>query len=346
MRIFLASYQSLNINKGGPTYKIKHMARQLQKMGIEVKLFDMWDEQEKYASDTDLFHIFNASVSTFPLANNLNLKKIKYVVNPIFFSNHKAATLRLYNRLDSLWQKLFIRSYSDYTLTKNVCEQAEYILPNTESESLLLQKGLGLSPANFEVIPNGVEERFYHADAKLFEKKYGIKNFILYVGHLGPYRKNGKNIIKALQRIDHPAVIIADVLNNKEGKWCREAIEKSKNIKLIEWLEHDDLLLESAYAASHTFILPTRYETPGRAALEAGLTGANIVITPKGGTREYFEDMVLYPNPDSVPDIVAKIETALNQSRSDRLKEHIRANYIWPIIAEQTKQIYDRVLEK
>lgn len=346
MRIFLASYQSLNINKGGPTYKIEHLAKQLHKMDVEVKLFNMWDEHEKYNADTDLFHIFNASISTFPLAINLNLKKIKYVVNPIFFSNHKAATLRLYNRLDSLWQKFFIRSYSDYSLTKKVCEQAEYILPNTESESLLLQQGLGLSPDNFEVIPNGVEERFYHADAKLFRNKFGLEDFILYVGHLGPYRKNGKNIIKALQKIDHPAVIIADVLNNEEGKWCREAIGKSNNIKLIEWLAHDDPLLESAYAACHTFILPTRYETPGRAALEAGLAGANIVITPNGGTKEYFGDLAFYPNPENVSDLVAKIQVALNKSHTDILKEHIRKNYIWPIIAQQTKRMYDRVLQK
>jgi len=51
------------------------------------------------------------------------------------------------------------------------------------------------------------------------------------------------------------------------------------------------------------FILPTRYETPGRAALEAGLAGANVVITPYGGTREYSEEFAEYAEPHSVDSI-------------------------------------------
>jgi len=43
-------------------------------------------------------------------------------------------------------------------------------------------------------------------------------------------------------------------------------------------------MLASAYAACDVFVLPSMFETPGIAALEAGLAGAKIVITKYGGT--------------------------------------------------------------
>ena len=44
----------------------------------------------------------------------------------------------------------------------------------------------------------------------------------------------------------------------------------------VRWLgasDHDDPLLASAYAAARVFALPSWFETPGLAALEAALAG-------------------------------------------------------------------------
>jgi len=345
MRIHLASYQSIMLNRGGPTYKLLHTKKALEELGVDVKLFDMWDFNLKLSKD-DLVHIFLANISTYSLATNLKLYNAKYVVNPIIFSNHPAWKIKLYQKLEKPINKLFIRSMSDYKITNLICNNAEKILPNTIDEGDLLVKGMNVNRDNMQVIHNGVEARFADASASLFPKKYGLKDFILYVGHLGPDRKNGRNIIKALQQIDHPAVIIADILHNAEGEWCRKEIDRSKNITLIEWLNHDDPLFASAYAACHTFILPTKFETPGRAALEAGLTGANIVITPHGGTKEYFGEFAEYPNPNSVTSIQNAIELALNKKKTLDLSNHIKKNFIWPVIAKETLKMYKNVLKK
>ncbi|MBT4332880.1 MAG: glycosyltransferase [Candidatus Cloacimonetes bacterium] len=345
MRIHLASYQSIMLNRGGPTYKLLHTKKALEELGVDVKLFDMWDFNLKLSKD-DLVHIFLANISTYSLATNLKLYNAKYVVNPIIFSNHPAWKIKLYQKLEKPINKLFIRSMSDYKITNLICNNAEKILPNTIDEGDLLVKGMNVNRDNMQVIHNGVEARFADASASLFPKKYGLKDFILYVGHLGPDRKNGRNIIKALQQIDHPAVIIADILHNAEGEWCRKEIDRSKNITLIEWLNHDDPLFASAYAACHTFILPTKFETPGRAALEAGLAGANIVITPHGGTKEYFGEFAEYPNPNSVTSIQNAIELALNKKKTLDLSNHIKKNFIWPVIAKETLKMYNNVLIK
>ncbi|MBL7086563.1 MAG: glycosyltransferase, partial [Candidatus Cloacimonetes bacterium] len=145
-------------------------------------------------------------------------------------------------------------------------------------------------------------------------------------------------------KIDHPSVIIADILNDEEGAACKEEIENSKNITHINWLKHDDPMFASAYAACHTFILPTRYETPGRAALEAGLAGANVVITPYGGTKEYFEQFAEYAEPSSINSIIQAMKKSLEKKKNSTLKDHIRKYFLWDKIAKKTLSIYQKVL--
>jgi glycosyltransferase involved in cell wall biosynthesis len=345
MKVFFASYPSLSLNRGGPTYKIKYLKEALQQLGVEIILYDPWDLNVEIG-EQDLFHIFNASISTYPITANLALYGTKYVVNPIFFSNHKAAKIKAYMNLEKPFRKIFKRSFSDYTLTKEVCEKAEWVLPNTKAEGDLLIDGLAVDQRKVKVIWNGVEERFRNSDPELFYKKFGLKDFVLNVGHLGPVRKNGLNMIKALKDLDCQVVIIGDVLKTKEGYQCLEEIDNADNILFLNWVKHDDEILSSAYAACHTFVLPARYETPGRAALEAGLAGANVVITPYGGTREYFEDKAIYTEPHSIQDIKNKVSKALNTKRNDDLKEHITANFTWDKIAQTTLELYKTVIDE
>ncbi|KQC06716.1 MAG: hypothetical protein APR54_06805 [Candidatus Cloacimonas sp. SDB] len=342
MRIFFGSYPSLSLNRGGPTYKIQCLKKALEDIGVEVILFDPWDLNVKIEKD-DVFHIFNASLSTYPLTVNLSTYGVKYVVNPIFFSNHKAATIRAYMNLEKPFRHVFKRTYSDYTFTRDICNGAARVLPNTKAEGDLLISGLGIKQESVQVIYNGVEKRFSNSDPALFQKKYNLRDFVLNVGHLGPVRKNGLKMIKALKQLDCQVVIIGDVLKTPEGYECLQEIESARNILFLNWIKHEDKLLESAYAACHTFVLPTRYETPGRAALEAGLAGANVVITPFGGTKEYFENMAEYCDPHSISDIRKKIELALNKKPTEDLKNHILNKFIWEKIAGPTVKVYEEI---
>jgi len=343
MRIFIASYQTLMLNRGGPSYKILKMMEGLKKAGVDARYFNMWDKNLKLKDD-DIVHIFHGHIQTYPLAKNLKAYGAKYLVNPIFYSNHSAAKIKLYRKLESPIKKIFKRSYSDYFFTKYICDNAEMVLPNTQAEADILHKGLEVDKSKMEVVENGVEKRFANASSDLFKQKYGLNDFVLYVGHLGAIRKNGIKIIKAFSELNKPAVIIADVLKNNEGNRCLQLIEKSNNITYLGWVDHDDPLLASAYKACKVFALPTRYETPGRAALEAGLAGANIVITPHGGTKEYFADMAAYANPHSVESIKNKINIAFSKPQNDKLKNHILHNYIWEIIVKKNLKIYEKIL--
>ncbi len=344
MKICFATYPGITITGGGPLVKIHDLKHYLEKKGITVDLFDFWNAGKKL-KDYDLFHIFGGNFAVYDLARHLKTNNVRYVVNPIIFSKHSSSLVRILNNLDIIVKKIVNGIRFDYGYTREICEWAEMVLPNTLDEGELISKGLSITNNKIKVIHNGVSERFLNGDPNLFIEKYGMDNFILSVGHLGPARKNGLALVEALSRINYPAVIIGKIFNG-EGKKIKEVMGRNKNILHIDGVSNDSVELVSAYTACNTFVLPSRFETPGRAALEAGLAGAKIVITPYGGTKEYFKDMAEYVDPYSVDSIKKGIEKTLNKPKDNKLKEHIRQNFLWDKIADETIKVYKEVLNK
>jgi glycosyltransferase involved in cell wall biosynthesis len=227
-----------------------------------------------------------------------------------------------------------------------MCSWATTLLPNSEAEANLVVDGLGAARSKTHMVPNGVDKRFLNADPTPFIKKYGVKDFILNVGHVGQERKNVLALIQALGQIDHPAVIIGRVFEGRYGEACVNEAKKYKHILLLDRLDNDSELLASAYAACKVFALPSLFETPGIAALEAGLAGAKVVITPYGGPKEYFGELAEYVEPRSVDSIRSGIMKALNAQKDDRLQEHIRREFLWQRVAEMTADAYRLTLAR
>jgi glycosyltransferase involved in cell wall biosynthesis len=163
------------------------------------------------------------------------------------------------------------------------------------------------------------------------------------VGHVGHRRKNVLSLIKALGHIDYPAVIVGRIIAGSYGAACVREAAKYKHIVIIEGLKNDSEMLASAYAAADTFVLPSLFETPGIAALEAGLAGAKVVITPHGGTREYFGDMAEYVDPHSVEAIRTGIMRALDRKKDNLLRDHIRKEFLWQHVSRKTAEVYKEI---
>jgi glycosyltransferase involved in cell wall biosynthesis len=344
MKICFACYQSVMLIRGGPHVKILQTKKHLEKLGVNVELFNMWKSAEKI-SDYDLFHLFSANLGVYHIARSLWERKIKFVVNPIFYTRRSGATVRRICWVDKFARKLIRGVWWDYGMFQDICQWAEMVLPNTKAEGNLISEGMGIPQEKIRVIHNGVSKEFLDGDPNLFKEKYGFENYILNVGHIGPDRKNILALIKALSNIDHPSVIIGRITPGGESNQILAESKKNKNILIIDGLDHSSLLLASAYTACDVFVLPSKFETPGRAALEAGLAGAKIVITPHGGTKEYFGDMAEYVDPYSVESIKKGIERSLNKKKSTHLREHIKNNFLWDKIAVDTLAVYKEVLD-
>ena len=341
MKVVVAGYQAVSILHGGPSTQIRNTVKYLPRYGTEVAMFDPWTPLRK--GDCDIFHLFAANIGTYHLAREIHALGIPLVVSSITYSRHSPAFVAIALRAERAFQRLGKGVWFDYTLAADICGWAARVLPNTEAERELLSRGLGVPQPKINVIPNGVDERFYTADPSPFIRQYGLRDFILNVGHTGHARKNVLALIRALAGIDRPAVIIGRFIAGPYGDVCREEAARNKHILLIDGLDNSSEMLASAYAACDTFVLPSQFETPGIAALEAGLAGAKVVITPHGGTKEYFGGMAQYVDPGSVDSIRAGIRAALEKPRTFELREHIRRNFLWQKVAEKTAEAYRSV---
>jgi glycosyltransferase involved in cell wall biosynthesis len=222
---------------------------------------------------------------------------------------------------------------------------ADMVLANTDQELKMIATAFDIPNEKLAKVPNGVEERFYHSTPDLFIKQYGLKDFVLYVGHIGMGRKNLLPLLQILKKTPVQGVLIGPVINTEYGRKCLKIINSSTNLRLIPDLAPDSPLLESAYAACDTFILPSLYETPGLSALEAGLAGAKVCITRYGGTEEYFGEYATYLEPRSEASIEKALQESLIKPKTNHLKEHIRANYLWQNCANILLKKYQDLLQ-
>jgi glycosyltransferase involved in cell wall biosynthesis len=328
--------------KGGPRTQILQTKRGLEELGMKVSLFETGQDLTKI----DLLHLFGANIGTYHLAREIHKLGIPMVVSSIYYTRHSAPFVRSILAADSIVRKFARGTWTDYGIVAEICRWANVVLPNTKKEAKLLQKGLGISSEKIIVVPNGVDKRFYESAPTLFTQQYGIENFVLNVGHVGPERKNVLKLIRALERINAPAVIIGRKEDNEYGRKCLEEAKKNPRLLMLDNIPNDSPLLASAYAACDVFALPSQFETPGIAALEAGLAGAKIVITKYGGTEEYFGSHAEYVEPTSWELIHHGITTALNKEKSDILREFIRKEYLWEHVAQKTLEAYKLVLNR
>jgi len=344
MRICLATYHSVMMLKGGPRTQILQMKRCLEESGVEVSLFNSWAEIQK--DEVDLIHLFGANLGTYHFAREVHKLAIPMVVTPIFFTRHSSPFVRSVVGLHGMIRTIARGTWTDYGLASEICSWARFVLPNTLREAELVQRGLGIPKDKIMIIPNGVEKRFYDADPTLFRKQYGIGDFVLNVGHIGPARKNIFRLICALEDVNVPAVIIGRIEQNEYGLRCLDRAKKNPRLTILDAVPNESEFLASAYAACDVFALPSLFETPGIAALEAALGGAKIAITKYGGTEDYFGPHAEYLEPTSVELIHHAIVTALNKQKNPSLREHVYGEFLWERVAEQTVQIYKRVLSE
>jgi glycosyltransferase involved in cell wall biosynthesis len=219
---------------------------------------------------------------------------------------------------------------------------ADLILPNSRSEAIQLVRLFGVDRRRVFVVPNGVLPAVASASPELFQRRFGSDPFVLSVGRIEP-RKNTLGLIRAMRPLGLPLVVIGEAhpAFPRYAEDCRRA--GADRVAWLGQVDHHDPLLASAYAAARVFALPSWFETPGLAALEAALAGSPVVITPYGSTRDYFGDLVEYARPEREAEIGRAVARCWEAGADPRLSRRIATDYLWPKVAQSTAEAYDQV---
>ncbi|WP_020154093.1 glycosyltransferase family 4 protein [Caldibacillus debilis] len=336
-RVIFGSFHSISIFKGGIYTQLIKTKEALEKKGVKVELFDQWKEYKR--EDLQYFHLFGADLRTYYLGEAVHRKGGNVILSSVYYREINPYFLRLQNKILNKINHL----YSSNKMGKKLSMIAKIILPNSKAEANYIQKAWGVSPEKIFVVPNGVDTKFKDANPDYFYSKYGIKDFLLGVGTLS-HRKNYDLLARLAYEEKIPLVLIGELGNTKKSKSIYDYMQRCKHIIHIPHLNHDHDLLASAYAAAHSLVLPSDFETPGLVALEAGLAGSRIVITEVGGTKEYFGDYADYVKPRDYESLKRGVLSSLNKKKDENLKWHILNNFTWDHVASKTLEAYSRVI--
>ena len=329
---------------GGGENQLVQTGRALEALGVEIRLFSPWVDK---LDDARLLHLFGMSVEGLELARVAKARSIPVVLSPISWHEPRSifalADSKARAAVDVLKWGAKVAFPTAPSWKRALLTLADAVLPNSRAEADQLIRLFGVDGRRIAVVPNGVEPRFADATPQVFRESTGLSDdFILYVGRIEP-RKNVLRLIEAAQLADLPLVVIGDPTPSAASYFQACLKARGANTHFLPAVAHDAPLLASAYAASRVFALPSWFETPGLAALEAGLSGSALVVSPYGCTREYFGTSALYPRPGRVREIAESLGRAWVSGGDPALKSRIQASFLWSNTAQKTMEVYDHL---
>jgi len=316
----------------------------LEKEGVNVRLFNYWQDKIK---DYDILHNIGTGSSCYDVIESAHSQKIPIALTTIYDLHQMSYIIKsnvsFKTKINQIGYNIINRHFQRFSKVKKMLDMADILFPDTWMEGDFLVKQFKIPKEKIFPVPHGVDERFIHATPDKFKEKYKLNDFILYVGRID-VRKNVLNLIKALKGTKIPLVIIGTYEPHLKDYYneCRK--EADENVHFLGAFGHESTMLESAYAAAKVVTLPAEYETPGLVALEAGLAGANIVITERGSTKDYYDKYAGYINPENIQDIKEKLLVSYNSQKNNQLRNHIKENFLWDKIVKKTLEGYKKVL--
>ncbi len=334
-----ASFQAA----GGGENQLIQTGRHLEALGVPIRLFSPWTDRIERAR---LIHLFGMSREGLELARVARARGVPVVLSPICWYEPRA----LWALEPGLARKL--KGLAAWSLRRAIprlpgwrrelLDLAAAVLPNSPAEAVQLARLFAVDRRKLRVVPNGVRAAMGWESAERFRRYWGDQPFVLTVGRIEP-RKNPLGLIRAVRALGLPLVVIGQAPPRFEdyARECRRA--GGDGVSWLGQLDHHDPLLASAYAAARVFALPSWFETPGLAALEAALAGCPIVVTPYGSTRDYFGELAEYARPHRIDEIARAVRSCWEGGPDPRLAHLIANRFLWPKVAQITAEVYDQV---
>ncbi len=343
-RVLMAGKLTARSAPGGGEVQMHATARALNRMGLCVRMWRPWEDDLHWAQ---CLHLFGSEPEHLPVVEVARRRGVPVVLSPIAWFDLAACLGEQGNwpcRIAAA-AKFVVRAAWPQVPTwrRRLYRAVDLLLPNSHAEARQLIRYFGVPTDKLHVVPNGADERFAQAQPELFERRFGIRRFVLCPGRIEP-RKNQLALIEALSDCGLPLVILGDPVPNHQWYAARCRRKAGRNVHFIPALPHGDPLLAAAYAAAACVVLCSWFETPGLAALEAALCGTPVVVPARGSAREYFGPAAQYVDPGNRQSIRQAVLRAVAKERDWPLSQHIAEHYTWRHAAQATLEAYAKAI--
>jgi len=232
------------------------------------------------------------------------------------------------NDLSNRIVKPFVKNPALFFL-KQYQKQADLIFVRTrEFYELMLKKGHDEKKLRY--YPAGVNARHWSPinDDRAIFTAHGIdpeKTVVIFVGRITKVKD-----IEYLLRYfveDKPANAVCAVIGSGPEKEIYEKKYAGENVKFLG--VQRGIALQKLYASADLYVLPSASETLGKTVLEAMASGTGVVVSDKGGPKDYVkhgENGLVFKAHDYDSFKVAMQDLMADRNRMKQLGENGRAS--------------------
>jgi len=301
-----------------------------------VKLFDPWADAP---SHRDILHVFGLSRGALELVEAVRRRGAAVVISPILWYHFvslamaEVSWLRRVRLCCGFSARRIGLRIGDWKY--RLLHQADLVLPNSRAEAAQLQRYFALPADRIRVVPNGVDASWLEGVALPWSERRGV----LCVGRIEP-RKNQLAVVRAVRDTELQLRLVGRPVPGHERYLERCLAEAKGNVEYLGAYRHRSVELAREFGRARAVVLASWFETPGLAALEGAVSGANVVVTTYGSAWEYFGSYAHYVHPQDVVGLRRALEAAHNTPPDPFLAEKVRCAFSWTRVAEELLQIY------
>ena len=350
MRIVMATRPDAAVHFGGDLVHAEELARALRERGHEVQILSGPSSSEEYGR-FDIAHFFNLHTPEFTEGEMRKARAagVALALSPIFWDARAewlVARSPLWSRLArAVGRPTAVRlaririeraTRVWRTLNESILSLADVVMPSGSSEIGPL-RGLRRELPPVRVVPVGIRPEAFDPSVprpyptELAER--GVEEYVLVAARVDRH-KNQAALCRALRGRGLRVVLAGERVDEAVAREC-----EAEGAILLGRVPREALL--SLYAHARVHALPSFYDVPGLASLEAAAMGCGIVSTAFGTARDYFGDAAFYCDPGEDRSIRESVLDAWESGRKPGLSESVRARFTWEEAARLTVEAYE-----
>lgn len=264
-----------------------------------------------------------------------------------------------------------IKGNFNFVLQKVALKKSDFIITDSEASRKDINKYLSVDPQKIATIllASGREFGKSSEEGKLgVKKKYNLgDNFLLYVGDCN-YIKNIPFLIEGFNRFlqkntftSIKLVLAGEIFLKPQEELIHAELSSMRRVneliykysleeKIVRVGNVKDEELEALYKLASVYIQPSLYEGFGLPILEAMTAGTPVISSNGGSLPEVGGDAVVYFNPTDIDSFIFNLEKVMldTKLRAQMIDKGIKqaSNFSWEKVAEQTTEVYEKVLSK
>lgn len=261
-------------------------------------------------------------------------------------------TFFLFPRLHTTAKRIFFSN-----AIRMSARRANALIAISESTRQDAIRLLEIPPGKISAIPLGVDDSFHPIGDEVLladvRQRYNLpEEFILYVGVVEP-RKNLPLLLNSYKTLVSEGIKLPLVIVGRFGWMYNELLRQIDNLGLKNQIHFTGYVpqadLPIVYNLADVFVYPSIYEGFGLPPLEAMACGTPVITTAISSMPEHVGDAgILVPAEDEWA-----LSRAIQKVLTDRtLREQLKmkgprqaANFTWERTAQETLQVYRKVLQ-